>query len=204
MNSSRLFNVSGIPLLMKCGGGCHLLQKLIMLEIHFPISFVALTGDLGPQSEAHTLTRKLTLGRFLFGGGGWSSGRTREFPGPRNQVWSEDQSCFRAVAHTEGHLCAVTGIISRYYPPSWSFSPIKVLWIPSYSLRKLLFCFKFGSCFLLKQKLDDTCLMSHSLDYKFMRALLEFNFVVVVVVYRVVTLPGILCGSMLTEWFLWI
>lgn len=49
MNSSRLFNVSGIPLLMKCGGGCHLLQKLIMLEIHFPTSFVALTGDLGPQ-----------------------------------------------------------------------------------------------------------------------------------------------------------
>lgn len=49
MNSSRFFNVSGIPLLMKFGGGCHLLQKLTMSEIHFPTSFVALTGDSGPQ-----------------------------------------------------------------------------------------------------------------------------------------------------------
>lgn len=161
MNSSRLFNVSGISLLMRFGGGCHLLQNLTMLEIHFPTSFVALAGDTGPQIRGTRFDQnwKLILGRFLFGGGGCSSDRTRGFLVPGTRCWVKIQSCFRAMAHTPGYLCAVTGIISRYLTSIWSFSPIKVSMNSIILFKKTPFLFQ--NCILLLAETEPCWYMSY-------------------------------------------
>lgn len=153
MNSSRLFNVSGISLLMRFGGGCHLSQNLTMLEIHFPTSFVALAGDPGPQIRGTHFDQnwKFILGQFLFRGGGCSSDRTRGFPVPGTRCWVKNQSCFRAMAHTPGHLCAVTGIIS--------LSPIKVSMNSIILFKKTPFLFQ--NWILLLAKTEPCWYMSY-------------------------------------------